>query len=363
MAATPECKPKGMVAFDVECTGTGVHDLPYEVSFTHFPIKEGPYVLKDFTTRTFVMNLGRGFGETWKEVWERRGFSMWTFEDFFVKFNVFPLLDQSQQHPTAQEIYSPDVFARYLHNYLRELESIYSSVQTCSDTAEFDRAALCKLFQEHNLPLLHYDRTTGHEYHSNIYTGEILRTLHAIHPGDLSEDAFYQKFIKPHRLFLDVENDHDSEHDALNIAADYVALQTYMRDLRRSRQTLHNVIFTDDLFAQDDLFVRPKDDEVAKIEKGVRYESCAIRPAKGGLRQSTWGDDSDPFVVLANDEGGCVVVGYTTTSPDPATYADPFQSHIAPPAPLPPNADDDDDSFHSSDYGDDQYEGHEGEDH
>jgi hypothetical protein len=230
-------KPEGIVVLDTERSGDLKKDCIVAIGFCHFPVKNpGTYKRSNFVSRKFVLNLHRQPDETYEELWQRHGFSMECFHNFFVKIDVLPMLERLQRHSSARQISTPHDLAIEINHYLTELNGIYKSIRICVDTADTDRTAVSKLLQKYNFPILCYDRATGMKFtNSGILTAEIIRTLHATEPTEITKDEFLKTKIFPLRPFV-VEHDHDPEHDALNIAATYIALQKYIAKIQEERK-------------------------------------------------------------------------------------------------------------------------------
>lgn len=309
-------RPAAILVIDTERTGDLADDIIDAIGVVHFPVKPpGTYKRSDFTSQKFVVNLLKREDETWKELWQRRGFSMHCFEDFIERLHLEPTLDALHAHPSAQQIFTSAELARRFNNYLAYLESeVYSEVKTCVDTADTDRLAVSALLQRNGYPILCFDRETGQRYQSNLFVGAIVNTLHKMTPGSGPKCDFVGEMLDPLRPFY-VPHDHDPEHDALNIASLYVATQRYIELFNENARKLtyeHRLLTAN---------------EVRRMEA-----------RKQKAQEAQWGDGDPGFAAPTDPREHTLSGTYTVASTFgddpfaayPLSFVDPIADDVAP---------------------------------
>ncbi len=229
-------RPIGLVAFDVEATGSSTPlDCVFAIGISHIAIdstvvdSNNPDRVKILNERLrksrLVLDLKKPVDMQWRDFWNSSGYDMTTFDEFWSKhLNVLDQLQSNEDRCKSEE-----GFAALLDSTLRDIESLYSSFTLLSDTLTFDIPALSSLLTKYgHLPLCK-TRSGGYQGGMEVdsYTSGVLHipivASHEICDPRLTTIRSYRSFDIPH--------DHDPQNDAVTILDGFLAVNTYVHSL------------------------------------------------------------------------------------------------------------------------------------
>lgn len=124
----------------------------------------------------FTLKLGKHPGESWQELWTRKGYCMKTYFEFWQHhLAVLDELEKSARYTSLEEL------ASAIDTYLVELCETTDLLGIVSDTVTFDGHALGSLLREHGHRPLHECRRTG-QYIRGFHTDSYARGLFNVLP-------------------------------------------------------------------------------------------------------------------------------------------------------------------------------------
>jgi hypothetical protein len=232
-----ESKPRrGYFCVDIECTGNTANDICFAIGWAyghddviagkgHSCFQLNPRDTEHARTHEFP---------TWgddeiKALWERMGWEVFTYEDFWSKnMSTLKLL---QDHEIGKLYLTEHAMVADLDSALTLAESMYpDGLSVTSDTTCFDTVKLCNLLEKHGFQNLGYTR-------EGKYRGR------ATHVGSLSRGAYGLSGLSTEKPWEDdpiylgyfscvaerIPHDHNPENDAASILQTVFAIDRVQR--------------------------------------------------------------------------------------------------------------------------------------
>ena len=216
-------KEKINLAWDVEATGNGTKDVAFAVGFAF--VRSSDLTVHKWR-RSFA--LGRAEEEAWQTLWERRGYSAFTFAEFWSRH--IGVLDALETEASARD--AADL-ARMVDDFLASLSQNYEVVRIVSDTVSFDGWMINNLLVNHGFSALHFRRGDG-RYVKGVEKDGYIRGALGLLPDENLWDLkrYCIDLMLPH---LGVHpHSHMPDEDAAAHAVDYertVAYQHFRRSI------------------------------------------------------------------------------------------------------------------------------------